>query len=74
MKPVYPKNSTLSKGPTQPRENNCLVCQEPCSDCNFVYIGQGQTKRNRKSRLAKRKLVIKNQKRKICFVFTFYAV
>ena len=44
------------KDPQNPEEKSCVVYQVPCSDCNFVYIGQ--TKRELKSRLAEHNLVI----------------
>ena len=47
------------KNPLTFEEKSCLVYQAPCFDCNFVYIGQ--TKRNRRSHLAKHKLAFKNQ-------------
>ena len=48
-----------SKDPYNPEEKSCVIYQVPCSDCNFVYIGQ--TKRDLKSRLAEHKLAIKSQ-------------
>ena len=40
-------------------EDGKLTYQVPCSDCNFVYIGQ--PKRDLKLRIAEHKLAIKNQ-------------
>ena len=47
------------KDPHNSEEKSCIVYQVPCSDCNFVYIGQ--TKRDLKLRSAEHKLAIKNQ-------------
>ena len=61
MRPVCTIGQILpSKDPHNPEEKSCVVLQGPCSDCNFVYIGQ--IKWYLKSRLAKHKLAIKNQK------------
>ena len=38
------------KGPYTSEDKSCVVYQIPCSDCDYVYIGQ--TKRGLKSRLA----------------------
>ena len=61
MRPVRTIGQILPspKDPHNPEEKGCVVSQVPCSDCNFVYIGQ--TKRDLKSRLAEHKLAIKNQ-------------
>ena len=61
MRPVRTIGQILPfpKDPHNPEEKSCVVYQVPCSDCNFVYIGQ--TKRDLKSRLAEHKLTIKNQ-------------
>ena len=61
MRPVRTIGQILPspKDPHNPEEKSCIVYQVPCSDCNFVYIGQ--TKRDLKSRLAEHKLAIKNQ-------------
>ena len=48
-----------SKKSHNPEEKSGVVYQVPCSDCNFVCIGQ--TKRDLKSRLAEHELAIKNQ-------------
>ena len=52
MRPVRTIGQILPspKDPHNPEEKSCVVYQVPCSDCNFVYIGQ--TKRDLKSRLA----------------------
>ena len=64
MRPVCTIDQILpsSKDPHNPENKSCVVYQVPCSDCNFVYIGQ--TKRDPKSRLAEHNLTIKNQKPK----------
>ena len=61
MRPVCTTGQILPSPKDQhnPEEKSCVVYQVPCSDCNFVYIGQ--TKQDLKSRLAKHKLAIKNQ-------------
>ena len=61
MRPVRTIGQILPspKDPQNPEKKSCVVYQVPCSDCNFVYIGQ--TKRDLKSRLAEHKLAIKNQ-------------
>ena len=61
MRPVRTigRNLPSLKDPHNPEEKSCVVYQVPCSDCNFVYIGQ--TKRDLKSRLTEHKLAIKNQ-------------
>ena len=61
MRPVRTIGQILPSPKDQhnPEEKSCVVYQVPCSDCNFVYIGQ--TKRDLKSRLAEHKLAIKNQ-------------
>ena len=61
MRPVRTIGQILPspRDPHNPEEKSCVVYQVPCSDCNFVYIGQ--TKRDLKSRLAEHKLTIKNQ-------------
>ena len=61
MRPVRTIGQILPspKDPHNPEEKSCVVYQVPCSDCNFVYIGQ--TKRDLKSRLAEHKLAIKIQ-------------
>ena len=65
MRPVRTIGQILPspEDPHNPEEKSCVVYQVPCSDCNFVYIGQ--TKRNLKSRLSEHKLAIskiKNRK------------
>ena len=64
MRPVRTIGQILPsrKDPHNPEEKSCVVYQVPCSDCNFVYIGQ--TKRDLKSRLAEHKLATKNQEPK----------
>ena len=46
MRPVRTigQNLPASKDPHNPEEKSCVVYQVPCSECNFVYIGQ--TKRD----------------------------
>jgi len=41
-------------------EKSCIVYQVPCSDCEFVYIGQ--TKRDLKSHLAEHNRAINFQR------------
>ena len=66
VRPVRTTGQILpSKDPQNPEEKICVVYQVPCSDCNFVYIGQ--TKRDLKSRLAEHKLAIKTKNRKNLF-------
>ena len=63
MRPVRTIGQILPfKDPHDPEEKSCAVYQVPCSDCNFVYIGQ--TKQDLKSSLAEHKLAIKNQEPK----------
>ena len=42
MRPVRTIGQILPspKDPYKPEEKSCIVYQVPCSDCNFVYIGQ----------------------------------
>ena len=49
----------LPKDPLTLEERGCLVYKVPCSDRDFVYIGQ--IKRDRSHRLAEHKLAIKIQ-------------
>ena len=60
MRPVRTIGQILpSEDPHNPEEKSCeVVYQVPCSDCNFVDIGQ--IKWDHKSRLAEHKLAIKN--------------
>jgi len=53
-------------------EKSCIVYQVPCSDCEFVYIGQ--TKRDLKSRLAEHKRAIKFQRPEQSALVNMYAV
>ena len=48
------------KDPLNNSEKSYLVCQVPCRDCGFVYIGQ--TKRDLKSSLDEHNRAIKNQR------------
>ena len=61
MRPFHTIGQTLPspKDPTSPDEKSCLIYQVPCSNCEFVYIGQ--TKRDLKTRLSEHKRAIKNQ-------------
>ena len=61
MKPVRTIGQILpsSKDPHNPEKKSCVVYQVPCSDLNFVYIGQ--TERDLKLCLAEHKWAIKNQ-------------
>ena len=61
MKPHLTKKFLPSlKDPLDKTENSCLVCQVPCRDCSFVYIGQ--TKRDLKPRLDEHKRAKKDQR------------
>ena len=50
MRPVCTIGQILPfpKDPHNPKGKSCVAYKVPCSDCNFVYIGQ--TKRDLKSR------------------------
>ena len=71
MKPVRTIDQILPpKDPHNPKEKSCVVYQVPCSDCNFVYIGQ--TKRKLKSRLVEHNLAVKKQEPEKSALFEHY--
>ena len=55
MRPVHTIRHVLPspKDPYTSEDKSCIIYQIPCSDCDYVYIGQ--TKRGLKSRLADHK-------------------
>ena len=59
MKPVRTIDQILPSKDPRNSKKKFVVYHVPCSDSNFVCIGQ--TKRKLKSRLAEHKLAIKNQ-------------